>query len=384
MSRVGHAAQVGNQFAENTSQCINFGSQDYLGLAQRKELRDAVVEAVEEWGVHSAGSAILCGRTRLLLELEDKIRKLLGRSECIVFPTGWAAGFGVISGLVRGEDSVVMDALSHNCLQEGARHATHHVRHFAHNDLEMMRSLLSVERDRNPAGGLFVVLESLYSMDSDSPCLRNAVRIAREYEAIVILDVAHDFGAMGERGLGLLEQVGRDDEPDVIMGSFSKTFAANGGFIACSTPVREYLASHASPHVFSNAISPLQTAVVNRAFDLVFSQEGDALRAGLMNNIVALRSAMVSHGLEVAGTPSPIVPVFVGDEKLARLTSKHLTSHGLLANLVEFPAVARGRARFRFQVMASHEAGLINSAAEIMAVCKAAAEADLRALQGTP
>lgn len=277
-----------------------------------------------------------------------------------------------------------MDALSHNCLQEGARHATHHVRHFAHNDLEMMRSLLSVERDRNPAGGLFVVLESLYSMDSDSPCLRDAMRIAREFEAIVILDVAHDFGAMGERGLGLLEHVAREDEPDVIMGSFSKTFAANGGFIACSTPVREYLASHAAPHVFSNAISPLQTAIVNRAFDLVFSDDGQVLRSGLMKNILDLRSEMKTQGLEVSGTPSPIVPVFVGDEKVARLTSKHLTHNGLLANLVEFPAVARGKARFRFQVMASHEADSIRSAAEIMSACKAAAEADLRALQGLP
>lgn len=377
MGRVGESAAVANEFAGQTGQCINFGSQDYLGLASRVELQDALREGVKEWGVHSAGSPVLCGRTRILAELEDKIRTLLRRPECIIFPTGWAAGFGVLAGLVRGEDSVVMDALSHNCLQEGARHATSHIRHFAHNDLDMMNALLKVERERNPGGGLFVVLESLYSMDSDSPDLRAAIRMAREHEAIVILDVAHDFGALGETGLGLLETVRGEDGPDVIMGSFSKTFAANGGFIACSPAVREYLAFHSSPHIFSNAISPLQTLVISRAFDLVFSEEGVRLRAALMGNIQALREAMRSGGFTVSGIPSPIVPVFVGDEKIARLTSKHLTRNGLLANLVEFPAVARGKARFRFQVMATHGREAIHHAAEIMLTSQQAAEADL-------
>lgn len=382
MGRVGSQAEVANEFIRNSGCFINFGSQDYLGLAQRDELRQAVVEGMSEWGVHSAGSPVLCGRTRFLAELEQKFCTLFQRPECIIFPTGWAAGFGVIAGLVRNEDSVVMDALSHNCLQEGARHATSHVRHFAHNDLDMMAALLRVERDRNSGGGLFVVLESLYSMDSDSPNLHAAMRLAREHDAIVILDVAHDFGAMGEKGMGLLEGVSAADQPDVIMGSFSKTFAANGGFIVCSRPVREYLAFHSPPHIFSNAISPLQTAVVNKAFDMVFSAEGRRLRRELAVNIDAVRGAMEAHGLTVAGTPSPIVPVFVGDEKIARLTSKHLTKNGLLANLVEFPAVARGKARFRFQVMATHERAAITKAAELMVESKRAAESDLRAIQG--
>jgi 7-keto-8-aminopelargonate synthetase-like enzyme len=373
MNHVGHFANVANEFRENERPCINFGSQDYLGMAQRSELKDAVRQAMDEFGVHSAGSPVLCGRTKLLLDLEEKFCKLLHRESCIIYPTGWAAGFGVISGLVRREDSIIIDALSHNCLQEGARHATPMVRKFAHNSTVELEKTLREERAKNSKNGLFVVIESLYSMDSDSPNLAEAIRLARDHEAIVILDTAHDFGSMGTRGLGLLETVPFETVPDVIMGSFSKTFAANGGFVACSKEVHEYLAFLSAPHIFSNAISPMQTAAVSRAFDIVFSTEGDALRAHLMRNVERLRSAMNTNGLNVSGTPSPIVPVFVGDEKIARLTSKNLTNQGLLANLVEFPAVARGKARFRFQVMATHQESAIDSAANIMARSKAVA-----------
>jgi 7-keto-8-aminopelargonate synthetase-like enzyme len=309
----------------------------------------------------------------LLLELEERLRRILGREECIVFPTGWAAGFSSIAGLARPDDVVLMDMLSHNCLQEGARHATTHVYKFAHNNLDDLEKHLRQERDKNAQNGIFVVLESLYSMDSDSPNLEGAIRLAHEYNAITILDVAHDFGAIGERGLGLLETVQFGEVPDLIMGSFSKTFAANGGFIACSRRVRDYLQYFASPHIFSNAISPIQTAVVNRAFDIIFSAEGATLRSRLSKNIRHLREAMEGHGLTVAGIPSPIVPVFVGDEKLARLTARYLEQNGLLANLVEFPAVARGKARFRFQVMATHEDDAFEYAGEAMARSKAQA-----------
>ncbi len=375
MDRVGHTADVGDEFCEQRAVRINFGSQDYLALAQDPSLRDAARAVLDEFGVHSAGSPVLCGRTRLLVELEQKISRILGQQACLIYATAWGAGFGMLAGLVRGEDVILMDALSHNCLHEGARHATPNVCKFAHNDLADLESLLREERTQRPNTGIFIVLESLYSMDSDAPELVAVLRLAREWEAIVILDVAHDFGAMGERGLGLLETT-TELQPDVIMGSFSKTFAANGGFVACSRAVRDYLCNHSSPYVFSNAISPLQTAVVSRAFDIVFSEDGQRRRAALRMNTVALRAALRKQGIEVTGVPSPIVPAFVGDEKIARLTSKHLLHNGLLANLVEFPAVPAGKARFRFQVMANHESAAIEKAAAIMAQSKAQAETE--------
>ena len=378
---VSHRVEIADEFGKPLGSCINFGSQDYLGLAQAESLRDAVRESLPRFGVHSAGSPALCGRTRPLLQLERRIADLLHREACLIYPTGWAAGFGVVGGLVRREDTIIIDALAHNCLQEGARHATAKVTKFPHNNLRKLRLLLQEARQASLTQGIFVIIESLYSMDSDSPNLGEAIALAREFEAILILDVAHDLGAIGSRGLGLLETIDLGTGPDLIMGSFSKTFAANGGFVACSQSVRTYLGCYSAPLGFSNAISPLQTAVVNRAFEIVFSPVGQMLREQLWRNILTLRGAMEQRGLILGGTPSPICPVFVGDEPLARLTAKHLVRGGLLANLVEFPAVAKGKARFRFQVMATHTAEEIESAALIMTEARQVASAELREFQ---
>jgi glycine C-acetyltransferase len=334
------------------------------------EVEEAARAAIGEYGVHSAGSPVLCGRTKLLRDVECQIATILGTEDCLVCQTGWSAGFGVIAGLVRHYDTVILDARSHNCLQEGTRHATKRVRKFPHNDLEALEKLLQEERSKKPKNGLFVILESLYSMDSDQPDLASALELTRRYQATMILDIAHDFGAMGARGLGLIEKLKGKELPDIVMGSFSKTFAANGGFIGCPTAVRHYLSDFGSPHLFSNAISPVQTGVVKCTLDLAFSARGEELRQALMRNILSLRSEMERAGMTAYGTPSPIVPVFVGDETIARLTSKHLFENGMLANLVEFPAVPRGAARFRFQVMATHSQHSILSAAQILSRSK--------------
>ena len=172
---------------------------------------------------------------------------------------------------------------------------------------------------------------------------------------------------MGEKGFGLLEAVDYPLEPDVIMGSFSKTFASNGGFVLGSPAIYEYLSFHSNTHLFSNALSPVLASVVLQAAEVVFSAEGQRLRGKLMQNVLALREAMIAQGITVGGVPSPIVPVFVGDQGVARIASGLLLEEGLLANLVEFPAVARGTARFRFQVMPSHTREMAEEAAQIVA-----------------
>ena len=376
LSPPAHETAVADEFGGNVSQCINFGSQDYLGLARDQRIFAAAKRVVDEFGVHSAGSPVLAGRTRQTVDLERRLAKLLNHETCMLFATGWAAGFGVVAGLARPHDTILVDRLAHNCLAEGARHASQDVKHFSHNDLENLRDTMAEARRSNATNGLFVVVESLYSMDSDSPDLNAVLRLVRQYDAILILDVAHDFGSMGARGLGLLEMAD-GDWPDVIMGSFSKTFASNGGFVAAAACVTNYLRYNASPMTFSNAISPLQTAIADRAADIVFSDEGQELRRRLDGNVSLLRSEMIQHGLTVSGTASPIVPVFVGDERMARLTSYHLQANGLLANLVEFPAVAKGAARFRFQVMSTHLAPAIKKAAEIIAFSRQKAQEEL-------
>ncbi len=239
------------------SRVLNFGSQDYLGLGQSPRVEAAAIEAIRRYGVHSAGSPAFIGRTLPLTDIEKLIAHILGKETALIFPTGWAAGYGVIAGLVRSNDVIVMDALAHSCLQEGAVRATPNLTKFQHNNLDDLESQLIAARTTNRENGLFVIVESLYSMDADGPSVRRVVEIAHAHRAIVILDVAHDFGSMGDSGLGALEGLRPEEYPDVIMGSFSKTFAANGGFVACSAVTKDYLYYYSSPHLFSNALAPV-------------------------------------------------------------------------------------------------------------------------------
>lgn len=334
---------------------VNFASQDYLSLSSHPEVRDVAIDTIMKFGVHSAGSPALVGNTSLSLELERKIGEFLKAEHVSLFPTGWAAGFGVIKGLVRSSDHIVMDVLAHACLQEGAQAATKNIHLFRHNSLDMAREKLVKIRANDTTNGILLVTEGLFSMDSDTPDIEALQELAHEFNATLVVDVAHDLGSLGVDGrghIGIQNMVGK---VDVIMGSFSKTFASNGGFVACKDrAVKEYLRYYSSPNTFSNAMSPTSAAIISKCFDIVGSAEGAQRREKLMGNITMLRGLLTECGMEVYGDPSPIVCVKMGAESLARLTSRHLPGHGLLSNLVEFPAVPKGRARFRLQVMADH------------------------------
>jgi 7-keto-8-aminopelargonate synthetase-like enzyme len=350
------------------SPCLNFASQDYLGLTRDARVLRAAQVAVAQYGIHSAGSPVLLGTTTPMVELERALASAVDQEDALVFATGWAAGFGVLTGLIRNYDSLVLDSRCHRCLADGAIQAVRDPLFFRHNDLDHLQEILEQARSRDAHNGLFIVAESLYSMDSDSPDLAAMVRLVHRFDGIMILDVAHDFGAMGRRGKGLLETLeATDGHVDVVMGSFSKTFAATGGFVAASRPVVDYLRGHASSYVFSNAISPVQAAAALECCRIAFGNEGDRLRSRLADNVDALRAAMTRAGLTIGGTPSPIVPVIIGSSAVARLTARTLADHGLLANLVEYPAVPHGSARFRFQVMSTHTIDMAIEAAEAFA-----------------
>ena len=334
---------------------VNFGSQDYLSLASHPAIKQAAKATIDEYGVHSAGSSALSGNTTYSLRLEEVIAGFLGCSHALLYPTGWAAGYGVIRGLVRSDDHVVMDGLSHACLQEGAQAATRNVHLHGHLKLDSLRRYLRRIRERDTVNAILVVTESLFSMDSDTPDLRAMQALCREFNATLMVDVAHDLGCLGPDGRGHIGLQGMLGEIDIVMGSFSKTFASNGGFVACNAPaVKQYLKFYGSSATFSNALSPIQCATVLKAFEIVQSGEGQQLRDMMLSRATYLREALKQANFQVIGAPSAIVPVVVGSEGLARMASRKLALIGAVANLVEYPAVAKGNARFRLQVMAQH------------------------------
>ena len=346
---------------------VNFASQDYLSLSAHPAVAEAAKDAVDAMGVHSAGSPALVGNTSTSVALERRLADFLRMEEAILFPTGWAAGFGVIKGLVRSHDYIVMDALAHACLQTGAQAATRNVVLFRHLSLDDCRAKLAKIRAKDPKAGIMLVTEGLFSMDSDSPDIAAMQALAHEFGATLMVDVAHDLGNLGPDGTGHIGAQGMLGQVDLVMGSFSKTFGSNGGFVATrSRAVKEYLRFYSPSCTFSNALSPAQVATVTKALDIVQSAEGAALRDRLMSNILHLREEIRDRGMEVYGDPSAIVAVKTGDEALARLTARELPTLGLLANLVEFPAVPKNQARFRLQVMAGHSAAELETAAACM------------------
>ncbi len=359
---------------------VNFASQDYLSLSSHPAIKEAAIAAIQDYGVHSAGSAALLGNTRHSLKLEQTISEFVNGREVVLYPSGWSAGFAAVQGLVRPNDHVVMDVLAHSCLQEGARAATQNIHFHGHLNVEGLARRLQRIRANDAENGILVVTESLFSMHSDTPDIAALRNVCDQYDAKLLVDCAHDFGCIGEDGLGHLGLQNMIDKVDVIIGSFSKTFASNGGFIAVQTrAAAEYLKYFSATQTFSNALSPVQAATVNTAFEIVRSEEGKLRRRRLMENILYMRAEMTKAGLEALGDPSAIVPVRVGAEGLARIAARELASLGAIANLVEYPAVPQGGARFRVQVMSDHTRQDVDKLVNLMQKAMRTADLEFRA-----
>jgi 7-keto-8-aminopelargonate synthetase-like enzyme len=355
---------------------VNFASQDYLSLSSHEAIKQVATDAIAEFGVHSAGSGALLGNTRYSLQLEEVISDFLGFGHTVLYPTGWSAGFGVVQGLIRPDDHVLMDVLTHSCMQEGALAATRNIHFHGHLNVEGARRKLKKIRSTDTENAILVITESQFSMHADTPDLRGLQEVCREYDATFIVDVAHDMGCIGETGHGHLGLQNMLDEVDLVIGSFSKTFASNGGFVATrSHAVKEYLKYYSATQTFSNALSPVQAAIVLKAFEIIRSDEGAALRRKLMDNILYLRAELEAARLEVGGVPCAVVPVNIGTEGHARIAALRLAEMGAIANLVEYPAVPKGNARFRLQVMAGHSRDDVDQIVSLMGTAIKEAEA---------
>ena len=362
-----------------TREGINFAAQDYLGLSRHSRVVDAGIDAMRQFGPHSAGSAVLLGNTKLSLELEQHVAELLGLEHVTLYPTGWAAGYGATAAFVRPRDHVVMDYLCHACLQQGAASATPQIHHFIHNDAEDLKARLQSIRAKDARNGIMVISEGLFAMESDAPDLAALQEACRTWGATLLVDVAHDLGAMGPKGGGMIAAQGLAGKIDLVMGSFAKTFASNGGFLASHSPAAKQFAKYyGNPHMFSNAVSPVQAAVASQAIRIVRSDEGERLRARLLERVNALRDGFAAEGIAAIGTPSPVVLVAFGNDKLANLATRRIAESGVFVNLVEYPAVPVDHARLSMQVMATHEASQIAEAVARICQARRLAEEDLK------
>lgn len=348
---------------------INFSSQDYLSLASHPKVIAAAIDAIDKFGVHSAGSTALAGTMEEAAELKNRIGELLLAPHVTLYPTGWGAGYGIIRALIRPTDHICMDVLAHNCIQEGANASTKNVHLYRHNSLEHLRKTIESIREKDSHCGILVITESLFSMDSDAPDIKAFQELASEYNALLLVDAAHDLGSIGPNGTGNIGIQNMLGKVDIVMGSFSKTFASNGGFIASSkSEIAEYLRFLSPTNTFSNALSPSQIAVVNTAFSIVSSDEGNDLRKKLNTSITALRSSLNDNGLETFGTSSPIVPVHIGgSDAIGRIATRNAAELGVLVNLVEYPAVSKNSPRFRVQMMANHHPMDMSVVAKLLA-----------------
>jgi glycine C-acetyltransferase len=347
---------------------LNFVSNDYLSLSTHPQVIEAAHRTLRDHAMHSAGSGMLAGNSALSLQLEEAVAEALDTPYVALFPTGWGAGFGTITALVKPDDYVVMDTLAHACLQSGAAAATKNVVRFRHRDNDAVRRHLKKIRSRDTQNGIMVVSEGLFSMDSDFPAIDELQAICHEWNATLLVDVAHDFGSMGPNGTGTIgaqEMLGR---VDLVMGAFSKTFGTTGGFLATrSAAVRQFVRVFGGPHIFSSAMPPLSAGVAMEALRIVRSAEGDRLRATLLDNIGTLRQELSRRGIDPMGDPSPVVPVVVGDAPVARVAAKMIFERGVFMNLVEYPAVPIRGSRFRLQVMAGHSQEQARAAAAVVA-----------------
>lgn len=338
---------------------INFATQDYMSLCDNEGSTQAAIEALKRYGSHSGGSPLFFGKNPYYLEVLASLKRAFSRvysdPQPSIFSSGWMAGFGVVASLASKSDHIIMDDLCHNCLRLGSRNSYAKVHNIEHLNADAMCDKIVEIRKAHPASGILVVTESLFSMDSDSPDLDRIQRVAKEQNAVLMIDCAHDMFCLGAKGLGHAGEKIKDFTNVVLMGSGSKALSNNFGFcVSNKVGLPTFMGYYAGSLTFSNALAPSVSASVSYNIDLLMSKEGDERRKRSHNNVVYIRKRLIDAGFEVMGDPSPIVIVVIGTEMKSRSIANMLYDDGIIVNSVEYPACAFGDSRLRLQVQCNH------------------------------
>ncbi len=347
---------------------VMLGSNNYLGLTTHPKVKEAAKKAIDEYGTGSSGSRFLNGTLDIHLKLEKKLAQFVGKEDALVFSTGYQTNLGTISALLKRGDFVIMDKLNHASLFDGAylaigldtlgiRSSGIRVIRYKHNDMaDLKRVLEELPED----AGKLIVTDGVFSMDGDIAKLPDIVELARKYGARVMVDDAHAVGVLGEKGSGTPEYFGLTEEVDLIMGTFSKSFASIGGFIAGDAYVIDYIRHFARPLIFSASMPPAAVAAVDAALEICINEP--ERRRKLWDNTRKMIDGFRSLGFNIGPTETPIIPVIVGNDELTFVFWRRLLEEGVFTNPVVSPAVPPNQARLRTSYMATHTEEMLDRA----------------------
>lgn len=348
------AENHGTEVTIHGKRMIMAGSNNYLGLTKHPKVMAAAEDALMRFGTSNNGSRFLNGTLELHAMLEDRLARFMKKEAALVYSTGYLTNLGSISALVEKGDVVILDKDAHACIVDGARLSHGQVLRFKHNDLHSLERMLA-ERVP-PKAGKLVVVDGVYSMEGDIAPLPDIVRLVREYDARLLVDDAHGIGVLGARGAGACEAQGVEDQVDLVMGTFSKSFASLGGFIAGPKEVMDYLRHHARAMIFSASMTPASVAAALAALDVIESDEGPALRDRLRVIADKMRKGFTSQGLHIGtGKGTPIIPIFIGDRMKCMHWWRKIYDRGVFVNAILVPAVQPGRDLLRTSYMATHQ-----------------------------
>ncbi len=333
----------------NGRRVLMFGSNCYTGLVNDPRIKEAAIEATRKYGTGCAGSPFLNGTLDLHKELEAAIADYIGKEDVMIYSTGFEVNLGVVSTLTGREDYIIWDEQDHASIIEGRRLSFSRQFKYRHNDMDSLEKQL---QRCDPDKLKLIVTDSVFSMEGDVANVPEIVRLAEKYGAAVMVDEAHGIGVFGEGGRGVCHHYGVADKVDLIMGTFSKSFASLGGFIATDKEITNYLRHHSRSYIFTASITPASTAAALKALEIM-KTEPEIQKALWRNTNLAL-DGFRKAGFEIGNTSTPIIPLYVRDNFKTFAITRDLLEEGVFVNPVVSPAVAPHDTLIRFSLMATH------------------------------
>lgn len=333
----------------NGKKVLMFGSNSYMGLTNHPKVIEAAVEATKKYGTGMAGSPFLNGTLDIHKQFEARIADYVGKEDAMLYSTGFGVNLGVVSTLTGREDYIILDEQDHASIIEGRRLSFSNYLKYRHNDMASLEAQL---KKCDPDKVKLIVTDGVFSMEGDVANLPEIVRLAKQYNAQVMVDEAHGIGVFGEGGRGTCNHFGVTDDVDLIMGTFSKSFASLGGFIATDKVITNYLRHHSRSYIFTASITPASTAAANAALDIMLAEPERQQHLWDITNY-ALESFR-AMGCEIGHTSTPIIPLFIRDDYKTFHVTSDLLQEGVFVNPVVSPAVAPHDTLIRYSLMATH------------------------------